>query len=34
MPMVAKLGSKETFLDWSLPITSHDALITWSCKIM
>ena len=32
-PMATKLGRMMTYLDWLLPIKSHDHMITWSCKI-
>ena len=33
MPMATKLGSMVTYLDWLIPIKSHDTLIACSCKI-
>ena len=33
VPMATKLGRMITYLDWPLPIKSHNPLITWPSKI-
>ena len=33
MSTATKLGKMTTYLEWLLPINSHDRIITWSCKI-
>ena len=34
VPMATKLGRMMTYLEWLLPIKSHEHTIMWSCKIM